>query len=290
MADFDKLWNYMKPAETAEKFLELLYEPEVIANISTKAQLYTQLARTQGLQNNWEEAFDYLNKAKTLLNKADKVAEVRYLLEWGRVELSKANRTQDDNSVAYDLFDRAWNLAKAIQADGYAVDAAHMLAIAADGHQATLDWNLKALAYAEQSSQPDAQYWAGSLYNNIGWTYFEDGDHEKALDMFEKALIVREKQKGVGNIHTAKWCIARVQRELGQVETALETQLALLKEHEQMKTTDEYVFEELAHCFAVLGDANNATIYAKLAHEKLSKDDWMVKNEPTRLQALVDLM
>ncbi len=166
--------------------MELLQEPDAIADISTKAQLYTQLARTQGLQDNWDEAFDYLNKAKTLLSKADKVTEVRYLLEWGRVEMSKTYHTSDDNSVAYDLFDRAWNLAKAIQADGYAVDAAHMLAIAADGHQATLDWNLKALQYAEQSPQSDAQSWTGSLYNNIGWTYFEDGDLEKALDMFLK--------------------------------------------------------------------------------------------------------
>lgn len=270
--------------------MELLNDSDVIANISTQAQLYTQLARTQGLQNNFDDAFTYLNKAKSLLSKADKVTEVRYLLEWGRVELSKTFRTSDDNSVAYDLFDRALNLAKAIQADGYAVDAAHMLAIAADGHQATLDWNLKALAYAEQSTQPDAQYWTGSLYNNIGWTYFEDGDHEKALDMFEKALIVREKQKGEGNIRTAKWCIARVQRELGQVETALQTQLALLAEYDQIKSADEYVYEELAHCYGIAGDITNASKYATLAHEILSKDDWMAKNEPARLQSLMNLM
>jgi tetratricopeptide (TPR) repeat protein len=285
MQDFDKLWDYRNPAESEEKFREILEKTSLIDNESYVGQLYTQLARTYSLRSHWDEAHAFLNKVITLLDKADKITEVRYLLELGRTYNSSGDKTQ-----ALELFISAWTLAKTIQADGYAVDAAHMLAIAAEGNQATLDWNLKALSYAEQSTQPEAHKWLGSLYNNIGWTYFDNGEHLSALELFEKALLEREQHHEEENIRVAKWCIARAQRELGQVDLALKTQLSLLAEHEQMNNTDEYVFEELAHCYCALDDIKNASKYATLAHDMLSKDDWIMKNEPARLQSLADLM
>lgn len=290
MQDFDKLWDYSNPDETAQKFRNILDKAAIEDNESYIAQLYTQLARTQSLQHKWVHAHDFLDRAKLLLDNADKVSEVRYLLELGRTELGQTYHSSDDNQKAYDLFDQAWQLAKEINADGYAVDAAHMLAIAAETSQGTLDWNLKALAYAEQSSQPAAQYWKASLYNNIGWTYFDDGKHQMALDMFEKALIEREKQENINNIRTAKWCIARAQRELGQIELALKTQSILLDEYNADDSTDEYVYEELAHCYSATGDPTNAAKYAKLAYDTLSKQDWFAKSEVARLKALQGMM
>jgi hypothetical protein len=29
--------------------------------------------------------------------------------------------------------------------------------------------------------------WRASLYHNIGWTYFDDGDKKQALDFWQKA-------------------------------------------------------------------------------------------------------
>lgn len=290
MQDFDALWNYSDAAATATKFLDVLENTELSDNHTYIGQLYTQLARTQSLQDRWDEAYAYLDKANALLDKADKVTGVRYLLELGRTELGQTFNSSDDNHKAYELFDAAWNLAREIQADGYAVDAAHMLAIAADEHQATLDWNLKALSYAEQSAQPAAQKWKGSLYNNIGWTYFDNGDHHAALEMFEKALVEREKSQHINNILTAKWCIARVQRELGEIKTALQTQLALLVDHKALNSTDEYVYEELAHCYTAMGDTANAAKYARLAYDVFSKQKWFVQSETERLDALKALM
>jgi tetratricopeptide (TPR) repeat protein len=285
MADFDKLWDYGNPAGTTIKFLEILEQIDVLGNESTVGQLYTQLGRMQGLQANWDDAYAYLDKAKALLDKADTVTEVRYLLELGRTHNSLG-----DKEKAYKLFNRAWGLAKTCHADGYVVDVAHMLAIASESHQTMLDWNMKAIEFATQSTQPEAQHWLGSLYNNTGWTYFDDGDHHTALNLFEKALIEREKQGKAENIRIAKWCVARVQRELGQVNIALETQLALLEAHQETDSEDQYVYEELAHCYSALSDIENASKYAKLAQGLLLKDEWMVKNEPDRLQALTDLM
>ena len=285
MQDFDRLWDYNNPAATQEKFKAILDKTDVSGNEVFVAQLYTQLARTQSLQRKWNEAYAYLDKAKDLLPVADKVSEVRYLLEIGRTYNSSGKREK-----AYVTFLKAWELGKEIGADGYATDAGHMLAIASDTPEKTLDWNLKTVVYAKQSDDPAAQKWLGSLYNNIGWTYFDSGDHEKALETFRKALDEREKQDNPENIRIAKWCIARVLRELGQVEDALDIQRDLLAEHQKNNTSDQYVTEELALCFAKLGDATNASTYAKQAVELMSQDSWMVENEPERLGALKALI
>lgn len=290
MADFDALWNYSDGEATTEKFLNVLENTTLSGNESYVAELYTQLARAQGLAGHTEEAYVYLDKAKALLNQADEVAEVRYLLELGRVELGKTFHNNGDNKPAYELFEKAWELAKQIHADGHAVDAAHMLAIAADGHQGTLDWNLEAVKYAQNSDQVAAQKWLGSLYNNLGWTYFEDGDLDSALEMFQQALAEREKYQQAENIRVARWCIARTQRELGQVETALQTQLELLAEREKINSTDEYIFEELAHCFQLIGNREKSSEFAHKAYDIFSASDFFTKNEPERIQALKDMI
>ena len=45
---------------------------------------------------------------------------------------------------------------------------------------------------AEQSTDPRAKRWRGPLYNNIGWTYFDQKRYDDALHVFEKALTLRE--------------------------------------------------------------------------------------------------
>ena len=73
-----------------------------------------------------------------------------------------------------------------------ACDAAHMVAISDEGRM--LEWTERGLAL--DGSQPDAAYWAGPLLNNLGWAYFDAGEHERALELFEQALVVRERDPG----------------------------------------------------------------------------------------------
>ncbi len=284
MQDFDKLWDYNNPTKTAAKFKDILDKIESEQNTSYLAQLYTQLARTQGLQAKWDDAFDYLSKAKSLLLSSDNITHVRYLLELGRTYNSSGKR-----SKAYDLFLEAWDLGRKIRADGYATDAGHMLAIASDTPEKILEWNLKTIEFVKASDQAEAHKWLGSLYNNLGWTYFNDGDQTKALEIFELALIERKRQDKDENIRIAKWCIARANREIGQVDEALAIQLDLLTTYEQLGNPSMFVFEELAHCYTLKNEQDKAAPYAKQAYDLLSQDDWYVKNEPTRLQALKDI-
>ena len=54
--DFDTLWDYGKPAETAEKFRGRLEAARDGGDADYLAQLLSQLARTEGLQQRFEAA------------------------------------------------------------------------------------------------------------------------------------------------------------------------------------------------------------------------------------------
>jgi tetratricopeptide (TPR) repeat protein len=151
-----------------------------------------------------------------------------------------------------------------------------------------LEWNQKALQLAEKSADPRAQRWRGSLYNNIGWTYHDSGQYDKALDMFEKALQWREQQGEKRAIQIARWCVGRALRSLNRIDEALKIQENLLAEYQQSGEAGGYVYEELGECLLALGRRNAAKYFA-LAYTELSKDDWLVEKEPARLERLREL-
>jgi tetratricopeptide (TPR) repeat protein len=281
LSDFDALWDYDDPAATERAFRALL--PSAPADRSYLAQLLTQIARAEGLQRKFAEAHATLDTAQRLIDRGHTQAQIRYLLERGRVFNSSKQVDQ-----AWPLFLEAWELAAAQRQDLYAIDAAHMLAIVAPPDQ-KLVWNLKALALAERAPDPRARKWMGSLYNNIGWAYHEQGEYERALELFQKALNYREAQGGAPEIRVARWCVGRALRSLGRLAEAQQIQQVLLREIEHSGATDGYVFEELAECALALGQTNEAKKYFARAYAELSQDPWLAESEPERLRRLKEL-
>ena len=283
LPDFDSLWDYEHPAETEKKFRELLPIALASKNTSYRAQLLTQLARAQGLQRKFTEGHQTLDEVAKLLPDSDSRTRVRYLLERGR-----ALNSSGKPSESKPLFLQAWNLARESGEDSFAVDAAHMIAIV-ELPANQLDWNLKALDLAEKSTDPRARKWKGSLYNNIGWTIFESKKYDKALDMFQKALRWREEQGQTREVRIAKWCVAKTLRALNRLHEALEVQKTLLNEYDKEGERSGYVYEELGECLLALGQAGGAGKFFAMAYEELSKDQWLVENEPARLARLKEL-
>jgi tetratricopeptide (TPR) repeat protein len=280
LPDFDSLWNYEAPDSTEARFREILPVARASGNRDYLAQLLTQIARTEGLQMKFDEAAKTLDEAESLITDDMKVARVRLFLERGRM-LNSSKRREESGP----LFESAWDLAREAHADGYAVDAAHMLGIVEPG-DSSIAWNRKAIEYARQSSDPKARRWLGSLYNNLGWTYHDRKDYATALDLFRKALAAREEAGKKSDILVARWCVARTLRSLGRTEEALAMQRALLREHEAEGTRDGFVLEEIAECLAALDRADEARPYFARAHEELSKDPWLARDEPERLERL----
>ena len=281
--DFDSLWNYDDPAATEQQFRQLLSKAESSGDISYHLQLLTQIARTQGLQRQFDSAHQTLDQVTELWTDDLQTVHVRCQLERGRVFNSSGKP-----DLARPFFMEAWELAQAIHEDSYAVDAAHMLAIVSSSEE-QMQWNLKALALAESSTQPRANKWLGSLYNNIGWTYHDAKQYDEALAIFEKALRFRVQQGEQSSIRIAKWCVARTLRSLGRIQEALDQQLALLKEHKTAGSSDGYVDEEIGECLLSLGRIDESHPYFAQAYDELSKDAWLVANETARLERLKNL-
>ncbi|MCY3718245.1 MAG: tetratricopeptide repeat protein [Anaerolineaceae bacterium] len=281
MEAFDELWDYDDPAASEERFRDLL--PDLVAHgdESQRVQLLTQIARTLGLQRRFDDARAVLAEAGARLDGASDRARARWLLETGRCHNSSGS---PERSLAFFL--EAWELASECGEDFHAVDAAHMLAIVEPAPEERLAWTMRALELAESSDDGRVGKWPGSLHNNIGWTWHEHGDYERALEHFRKALAWRERQGDVGTIRIARWCIARCLRSLERVDEALAMQRALLEEKQAEDAPDGYVYEELGECLLLLGREGEARPWFARAYAELSADPWLQAEDADRLERL----
>jgi tetratricopeptide (TPR) repeat protein len=185
------------------------------------------------------------------------------------------------------LFSQALDLAVNSKDDFNAVDAAHMMAIV-EPTEKQLQWNLKALDLAENSADEKARKWKGSLYNNLGWTYFEQRQFEEALLMFEKALEFQQQQGEPNKIMIAKWCVGKTLRMMDHTEEALEMQRGLYEQYQAAGRRSGYVYEEVAECLTIMGQEQEAQAWFAAAYEELSKDPRLA-DEQDRLNRLKEL-
>lgn len=280
--DFDRLWDYDHPAQTEHEFRKLLSSGEG-GDRSYRAQLLTQIARAQGLQAHADAAHKTLDEAEALLGKEPSTARVRCLLERGRL-YNDAKKPD----MARPHFTKAWDMARSLKEDGYAIDSAHMLGILESGDLA-LQWDEKALDLAEHSADRRTRGWLGPLYNNIGWTYYDRKEYPRALALLEKARDVFEKGTNRGAIRIARYSVGKALRALGRVEEALALQRSAQVEMEKANEPDGYVYEELGECLLAQKHPDEARPFFVKAYALLSNDKDLVSSEPKRLRRLKEL-
>jgi tetratricopeptide (TPR) repeat protein len=170
------LWDFDDLGASEVRFRAQL---DVETTDAGRAGVLTQLARVEGLRGEFEKCDALLDEAE-----ARGGAELRVLLERGRRE-----RSSGRPGAGLAEFERAFELARAGGDDVLAVDAAHMRAIVGDSET----WTARGVEIAAASDDPGVRYWLGPLYNNLGWSRFEAGDYEGALEAFELALASRER-------------------------------------------------------------------------------------------------
>jgi tetratricopeptide (TPR) repeat protein len=280
LPDFDALWDYDDPSGTEQRFADLLPRAQTSGDAAYYLELMTQLARTQGLQRQFDSAHSTLDYVEKLLEDQPQRVTVRYLLERGRVFRSSKQR-----EASRPYFLEAWNIASAVGEDGYAIDAAHMLALV-EPPENQLGWNRRALQIAENSADPKARSWMGSLYNNIGWAHHEQGQYEEALRTFVKTLAYYESQNEPQWARVARWSIGRVLRSLGRYEEAVTLQRDVQAQAEAAGERDGYAAEEIGESLLALGREDEARPYFMQAYDVLSADGWLADNEPDRLARL----
>ena len=231
--DISALWDFGDPAGSEERFRAAIAATDDGSEVGL---LWTQVARAKGLQGQFAAGHEILDGIEA---DSPEVA-TRVALERGRLENSSGN---PPGAVLH--FRAATELAGEL--DGLRIDALHMLGIA-DAENSEI-WNLKAIAEAEASNQPEGRRWLGSLYNNLGWTYFDQGRLEEALFQFQLGVAERQRGTNAQALHIARWAEARCLREMGRFKEALQLQQQLAEGPE-----DKYVLEELAALQGAMGE------------------------------------
>jgi len=166
---------------------------------SGRAEVLTQLARVQGLRGRFAEGDRLIDQAHALSDGSAAV-EARIQLERGRLRNSGG-----DAGGALPMFKAAFDMA----------------AIAFPDREGKLEWTERGIRIASTSSDRDVAYWLGPLYNNLGWEYQDAGEHEAALDAFQRALAARERYPEMpALIQHAKEAVADALRALGRDEEA----------------------------------------------------------------------
>ena len=269
MHDLREYWNFSDPEASRKRFLEILPNAD---NASIQIQIRCQIARTYGLQRQFEEAHRLLDQIEPQIGGASDRAQAAYHLERGRTFNSSGKKP-----------DAQAEFLKAVETeeDDYRVDAYHMLAICAPNPEAAEAWNLQALELTERSSDIRAKRWRASLLNNIAWTFHDTDRAEQALDLFHEAVQLREKEGDAEKVRAARWCYARCLRTLGRYSEALNIQLEL-----QEGAEDGYVPEEIGELLLAMESEESAKLHFAKAYDLLSKDEWLVAEQPERLARL----
>ncbi len=286
LENFDDLF-VGDPVQIEKKLTALL--PQAIHHKSIYMQILSQIALAQAMQKNFDAANATLDTAEKFLTAEDHVARTRILLERGRTLMQKG-----ELKAARPFFKQSFDVAKAHDLDYHTCNAAHMIAIAAEGANEKIKWNELAIQLCERSTIPRARMWLGSLYNNLGHAYIEVKQYEQALSALERAKHFREQEGNLPNIRVAKWAVSKALRLLGRTDEALNILLPLLKDYDSMRKRNALdipaamlpsirglVYEELAEIYKI-----KAQGFAKLAFDDLSQDEWFKKLEPQRLEQL----
>ena len=193
------LWDFDDLDGTEQRLRAQLEEESDDAG---RAEVLTQLARAEGLRGDFDACERLLQEAERLAG-SSAPARIRIDLERGR-----KLRSSGDPAAALPLFEAAFGRASESGEHYLAGDAVHMCALAVSEDRAAMEqWTQRGLELGER--KPAAAYWAGPLLNNLGWAYFDAGEHEHALGLFERALEVRKRdpvdQKAIALAEEAIW-------------------------------------------------------------------------------------
>jgi tetratricopeptide (TPR) repeat protein len=287
--DLDSLWNSVNAARSEAAFQALLpvasrFEGRDRCNL---IELLAQIARAQTTQKKISEARVSLDEAEKLLKDLQAVCpvsvKIRWLIEKGRLFILERTPSQ-----ALVVFENAYMLAKDSGEDHFVVEIAQMMAMI-DSQKSQLDWIMRGIRIAEDSSQLKARQWLGTLYASLGWKLYDLHKYEKSLEIFQKSLTYLKASGTEREVFVARWSIGKVLRTMKKTEEALEIQKGIIADLGIGGIRDGRFYEELAECLHSLERAEEAQLYFELAYHELSNDEWTANNQPGKLKRMKEL-
>jgi tetratricopeptide (TPR) repeat protein len=257
------LWDFSDLDESERRFRSQLTNEATPAG---RAEVLTQLARVEGLRGDFDAGERLIEEAETLADVSE-VARARIDLERGRLR-----RSSGDPQAALPLFEAAFSTGLEAGEVFIAVDAAHMAALAAPDGAGFEEWTERGIELAQR--EPAAAYWLGPLLNNLGWHYYERGEHRRALDAFERALEAREHDPANREaVELALYAVGKTLRAVGRASDGVLLLERAVASAEMEARPDGWLHEELAETYTALGRSADAREQAERALSLLPNAD-----------------
>ena len=241
----EQMWDFGEPAASRARFLAAAQT----ASGDEMVALRSQVARTYGLEGEFDLARAVLAELEPLVADAGPEARARYLLEVGRTWVSATHEpdslTDDDRATALSVFDQAAREARLAGHDGLLIDALHMSAAVPRDAEERIRLAEQAVEAADSSDDEEARRWRAAVLHNLGYEQASAGRNDAADSTLRAALRARREGDDAVATRVARWMVAWNLRLTGDLETALSMQEELRADCEAAGAPDPYVDEEI---------------------------------------------
>jgi tetratricopeptide (TPR) repeat protein len=248
----DELFSSREYERATQVFDDAAISAHLEDNYSNMSEALAMVARCHLIRGEKEAGRSWLERARGVAREDEPLGWSRYLgvrgrFEWKDEKLDEAKKTfvaMYDYCVEKKLFDRA-------------VDAAHMVAIVAPKEEQET-WALKGIKAAEAGGFDG---WLGPLWNNLGWSYEEQGEYPKMLEALRKAREYHYKGAQELPKLIADWAVAKAYRLNNKLTEARELQTKTLEWAKKLsaeKPEDAERAEWIGSCKWELGELDAA--------------------------------
>jgi tetratricopeptide (TPR) repeat protein len=218
----DAFFDEGKFDEARAAYLQLLNSTN---DASLQTEAAAMIARTYLTTDRKEEARPWLERARETASADQPRGYSRYLSVRGRMEWKDHQ---------FDAAQRTFlSLYEICRLNGYAeraIDALAMLAILSPLPE-QIEWAKKAIAEAERAGFSEK---LGALWNNLGATLEDLGQHEAALEAYLRARDYHRQHSPALQQLKADYAVAHTQRLLSRMDEARELLLLLLPAFEEV--------------------------------------------------------
>ncbi len=216
----DSLFNERQQAEALEAYQEAAGKAEAEKDSSNLAEAYSQMARCYLSLDKKEEGRPWLAKAGEIVSESDPAGWSRYLGVRGRFEwkdaAEEAKAVSPEAPTAASTFKQMYQFCMENDFFNRAIDAANMITITGTMDE-RVEWGQRGIEAAEKGN---VESWLAPLWNNLGWTYNDQGRYKESLDALMKAREYHYKKGDDKSMLIADWSVGHAYRMNGQLDSA----------------------------------------------------------------------